>query len=869
MGAAVSDATERRLFDADEWASPHGAPAARADAQQPALPRPDAGAARSAGGLLAWSLPVARHLLSSRRAWAEAASLEIARGTAFCFVPVLMIAGALAYFFAAAEPPLWWLTAAAAVPLAAMPAVGPRPVLRMVFAAAFCVALGALLAKGETLRAGTKMLGGEISTRLTGRVVSMDHLASGRVRLLIDVVATERPKLRYAPDRVRVSARKVPPTLAAGDVVTGAVRLLPPLGPTRPGGYDFSFESYFDGIGAVGFFLTDPMPADAAPSPSWRERFGAGVENARDRIAARIRERIAGPEGEIAAALIAGVRAGIPEEVNESLRQTGLAHILSISGLHMALVAAWTMGAMRLGFACFQNFAVRHPVRKYAAGVALIALAAYLFISGYQVAAQRSFIMIAIMLTAVLFDRAALTMRNLALAAIVILAVSPHEAAGPSFQMSFGATAALIGAYAAWSAHRRRQAASAPGARPVAETLRRAASYVGGLAATSLLAGAATAVFGAYHFQRVSPLGLAANLAAMPVVSLLVMPFALLGVVLMPLGLDWLPFSVMGFGLRIVVAVSNWLALRSPLDAVGMMAPAAAILLSAALVLAALPTTWLRMVALPFAAAGLTLWLMPPRPDILIAEDPRLVAIRGADGALHVNRARPNSFTVEDWQRATAAGRIVKPAVVEASAGELLRSDAGGAGSAAFRCSRTTCVAASAAGRVMTTDDAGLARSACGRVDLIVLDDATAANICAATPTLVVTRRDLALRGSAMLLAGPPGGRQGRVAAEPAAQPHGDATAAKDEAGLVAPAAASASRTAGAARRGSAYELRFAVTAPHRPWHAHRRFSRAARGLAPWKPDKAKAGAAAPTSRPSAAPSAEGTGRSGATTSPR
>ena len=145
------------------------------------------------------------------------------------------------------------------------------------------------------------------------------------------------------------------------------------------------------------------------------------------------------------------MRGGIPEDVNEALRRTGLYHIISISGLHMAMVAGTVMLLMRLGFAAFPGFTSRRPVKKYAAGAALAATAGYLFISGAEVAAQRSFIMLAVMLTAVLFDRAALTMRNLAVSAVVVIVVSPHEVVGPSFQMSFAATAALVAAYAWWS----------------------------------------------------------------------------------------------------------------------------------------------------------------------------------------------------------------------------------------------------------------------------------------------------------------------------------------------------------------------------------------------------------------------------------
>jgi competence protein ComEC len=744
---------------------------------------------------MAWSAP---KYLSLRRRVPDMLSLELARGTPLSFVPVFLAVGALGYFFAAIEPAFWMLAAATAVFGATALFAGRWLLWQLALAALFCVALGALLAKVETIAAGTRMMGGEITTRLTGRIVATDHLATGRVRLTLDVVSTERPKLRYAPDRVRISARAIPADARAGDLITGVARLLPPLGATRPGGYDFAFESYFDGIGATGFFLGEPKLAAAGSRTDAGGRFLAAVENARDALAARIRSRIGGAEGEIAAALITGVRAGIPEEVNEALRRTGLAHILSISGLHMALVAATIMGVMRLGFACFQNFASRHPVRKYAALVALIALAAYLFISGYQVAAQRSFIMIAIMLVAVLFDHAALTMRNLALAAIVVLAISPHEVVGPSFQMSFAATAALIGAYAAWSQRPSRTGSPALRGHALLRVGRLVFIYAAGLAVTSLLAGAATAIFGAYHFQRVSPLGLLANLAAMPVVSLLVMPFAVLGLIAMPFGLDGLAFAVMGEGLRLMLGIAEWVSERSPLDAIGMIAQGAVICLTVALILATLLTTWLRLAALPFLLAGIAFCFFPPQPKIFISEDGRLVALRTADGKIAVNRSRPNDFALQNWSRALATEQVVKPVMVAESEMQAKLSAAPiDATDGRFHCSKTTCAAQTAGERIVVTADAALARRACGSADLLVVDDATVENICRATTTLVITRRDLARQGSAMVLA------DGEIA--------------------------------------------FATAEPYRPWHDHRRFSREARGMAPWKPILSKDGSSRDT----------------------
>ena len=512
------------------------------------------------------SLPRLRHSL------ATVAGLELDRGVAFLLVPVCLAIGAIGYFSLAAEPD--FPKPVAVVALMALCALVSRswPKTHLCLMAALLCALGLLVAKVETWRAGTQILGSEISTQLMGRVVSLDRMESGRIRLTIDVTSTARPKLRYAPERVRLSARKIPAEMTAGSLITGYAKLLPPTGPVRPGSYDFSFDSYFAGIGGSGFFLGNPkMAATDDNEMPLSARLSSGIENAREAIADHIRGSVGGAEGEIAAALIVGVRAGIPDDINEAMRRTGIYHIISISGLHMALVAGTIMGLLRGAFALFPDFSARRPVKKYAAAAALFSIAAYLIISGVVVAAERSFIMLAVMLIAVLFDRAALTMRNLAISAIAVIVVSPHEVVGPSFQMSFAATAALVGAYAGWSDHRAGKTRPPPPRRSLPGFLtRKFLLAAGGLAMTSIIAGGATALFAIWHFQRVSPLSLFANLAIMPIVSLVVMPFAVLSALAMPFGADGPFLYVMGKGLTAMIAMSGWISERSPVDAVGL-----------------------------------------------------------------------------------------------------------------------------------------------------------------------------------------------------------------------------------------------------------------------------------------------------------
>jgi len=737
------------------------------------------------------SLPVLR------RSIAVAAATELDRGVSFLLVPAFLAAGVVYYFSLSTEPDLY--RPLAVVALMAVCAAVSRSWQRthLVFMATLFCALGFLAAKVETWRMATPMLGAEIQTRLTGRLVVAETMANGRVRLTIDLLSTDHPKLRYAPDRVRLSARRIPPDMTAGSMLTGYAKLLQPTGPVRPDSYDFSFDSYFTGIGASGFFLGDPKLIAPAEAP-FGARIASAIENAREAIADHIRGAIGGPEGEIAAALIVGVRAGIPDAINESMRRTGIYHIISISGLHMALVAGTIMFLLRGAFALFPDFSSRRPVKKYAAAIALASIAAYLVISGIVVAAERSFIMLAVMLVAVLFDRAALTMRNLAISAIAVILVSPHEVVGPSFQMSFAATAALVGAYAGFADHR----AGKPTAPPVRRSFlgfvsRKLAVGVGGAAMTSLIAGSATLLFAIWHFQRVSPLSVLANLAVMPIVSLIVMPFAVLSALAMPFGFDGPFLFVMGKGLTAMIAISAWISDRSPIDAVGLISIQSVLLATTALVIATMATTWLRLAAVPFALAALLTISHVRTPDVLISEDAHLVAMPIGGGELAINRARSSEFTTDNWKRALRAETIVPPEAFTKDDFDLADPVDLPPGSP-FYCTGDLCIGRHPSGAIVAlAEDRNSARPACGFADLIVINDATAYNPCHDPRVLVVTKRQLAQDGSAAVFFD------------------------------------TQSATARAV-------IQYAVEKPYRPWHEQRKYAREARGLPPYKrPERA------------------------------
>lgn len=603
---------------------------------------------------------------------------EEAYGTRFLFIPVFAAVGAIVYFHASYE--LSWLRLLLVCSLFALLSRLSRHArfLNLAFIFVTLASLGALFAKMETERLGTQMLTTERSTFLTGRIVSLEK-GTKSYRMVIDVLATEKPSLSVPLARVKVSARAIPKGADIGAGLYGLIRLRPPSGAPRPGSYDFAFYSYFNGISAQGFFMSEPKLVAVNPPDNSFDRLKISVSGLRATMTKRITAAISGEAGAISAALITGQRGGISEQTNEALRVAGLAHILSISGLHMAMVTGMVLVVLRSILALFPKFSSYHSPKKIAAAVALFVSAFYLMLSGSDVAAQRSFVMVAVMLTAVLCDRAAITMRNLAIAAIITIVVVPHEVLGPSFQMSFAATAALVAAFGWWSEHCR-QKLDKGDITQHSRFMRLGVIPVVSTAVSSLVAGTASGVFAAYHFSNTAPLGILSNAIAFPVMSIAVMPFALVAAVLMPFHLEWLPLQIMGYGVESVKNIAFWVAELSPDFNPGFIPGSALILLSIGLVILLFMRTPLRFISVVPIFAGITLCFLISKPLALVSEDGRFAAVVYGDGTLAVNKMRPPAFILSNWRSAL---RITEDRVTA--------PDMKGAGTKGFICSELFC----------------------------------------------------------------------------------------------------------------------------------------------------------------------------------
>ena len=421
----------------------------------------------------------------------------------------------------------------------------------------------------------------------------------------------------------------------------------------------------------------------------------------RAHVTARIRSALPDERGAIAAALIAGDTHAIAPADADAFRNAGLAHILVIAGLHMGMVAGIAFFALRALMALVPRLALYHPTKKYAAAASLAVTFGYMLLSGATVSSRRAFAMIGLMLLAVLVDRVSISARAVALAAAAIMLMTPESATGPSFQMSFAAVAALIACYEAlrpklaeWHTH--------------AGAMRRCALYFFGIALTTVVTTIATMPFTIYHFNRFALYSVLANAVAVPITGFWVMPWAILSVFLMPLHLEALALHPMAGGIAAIAAVARTV---TAWPGAVMNVPS---MPASSLLLASFGGLWLciwlgrlRWLGLaPMAAGYLALALVRP-PDLLVASDARLAAVRGAAG---------------DYLPSSEAGARALGEAVRRYGGAMGAAwpASGSAADGALRCDAEACLYRVQERTVALVRDGGVLAEACRGADLVV-----------------------------------------------------------------------------------------------------------------------------------------------------
>lgn len=562
--------------------------------------------------------------------------------------PVAFALGAAAYLQLKVEPS-WPLLALIAVAFGALAGwsrswtrFGGLAVPLMLLALA---AGGALAGKIRCDRVAAPVMPAERGVRVVeGFVVDVVSPGAAGPRLLIAPASISRLAPEHTPVRVRVSLAAGAAAPEPGTALRLKAMLSAPPPPAAPGAHDFARDAWFNGIGGVGFLVGDIAAADLEPAP-WRLRFAMAVNALRWRLASRIVERLGPDSGGIAAAMVTGHEAWITAEQTEVMRGSGLAHILSISGLHMAIVGGFVFAAVRLLIAAWPWVALRVPGKKIAALAGLAAVGAYLVISGAPPPALRAAITAGVAFLAILADRQAVTLHGLALAALVILLAQPEQAAAAGFQMSFAATAVLVALAEAWPRPLREIAVPWP-----IRLVQGAGAWIAISVGASFVAGLATGPFAMQHFNRVAVWGLPANLVVSPLSSFVIMPFLAVGAALEPLGLGAPFIAVAGWGIEAMTAVARWFAGAHGAQQVVASGPPLTLVASfLGIMLLCLWKGRLRWLGAPLSLA-VALWPRGAPPDLWIAADGATAAARrGAEAVL----LRPDArrFGAELWAR--------------------------------------------------------------------------------------------------------------------------------------------------------------------------------------------------------------------------
>ena len=667
------------------------------------------------------------------------------RQRVFLWVPVLFGAGSGLYLTLPAEPVGWIAPAAAGLfTLAALtlrrhtgPALG--------LAALALLASGVAAADWRSDRVSAPVLAKSIGpVDVSGRVVWVGA-GDGPQRYLLDRVYIEGLAAAETPARLRISVRgAIPDGLATpGSWLKARASLRPPPAPAEPGAWDFARQAWFQRIGAVGFAYGAPQPM-AAPG-------GAGggllslLSQVRHWASARILAHTTPSAGPFAAALLTGDRSAIEKTTLQAMRDSGLAHLLAISGLHVGLVAGFIFFTARGLLALIEPLALRRPIKKWAAGCALLGAAAYLLLSGMSVPTQRAFVMVGVVLVAIMLDRASISMRLIAWAALLVLAIAPESMLGPSFQMSFAAATALIATY---------EAARRPLARLAARggLALRPLVYAAGVALTSLVAGIATGPFAVYHFNRIADYGLLANLGAVPITGFWIMPWGLVSLLLMPFGLEGIALAPMGWGIDAVVWIARNVAAQPGAVSLVPAMPAGALLaiVVGGLWLCLWRSRW-RFLGIAIIGGGILMAGLERRPDILVDGEAKVMAVRGLDGELWLSTRQRGRFVSDVWLRRDGQAKTL-----------TWPRDGEGAPAAGLRCDTLGCIQRRGERLIAFVRDPRAFDEDCRRADLVV-SAVPAWDLCPG-PETVVDRFDLWRSGSHAIWLGPDGVRVESVA---------------------------------------------------------------------------------------------------------
>jgi competence protein ComEC len=561
----------------------------------------------------------------------------------------------------------------------------------------FAAAVGCGLVWARSAWVEQPRLKSPIVAEFIGRVEAVDVLAAkDQVRLTL---ALFDPRL---PPHVRVSVGQdtLPAGVARRAEVRIRARLAPPPPMALPGTYDFARDAWFKGLGAVGKAL--------GPVAVLRPAQPQGFEQARTELRRHIASQLSeGPAG-IAIALATGDQNAVGAEDAEAMRRSGLTHLLSVSGLHIAAVVAFAMLLTLKLLALSERLALRFNLVAVSAATAAAAGIGYTLLTGAQVPTVRSCVAAILILAGIALGREAISIRLIAVGAFLVLLFRPEALAGASFQMSFAAVTAIVALHSTeWSRRIfQRRDESLP-----ARLLRALA----GMVATGLAVELALIPLALFHFHRSGLYGVGANIVAIPLTTFVIMPLEAGALLLDTIGWGKPVWFLCGAAIEALLRLAQSVASAKGAVALMPAMPAWAFaMIAAGGIWLCLWTTRIRLLGLAPIGVGAAAALASPVPSLLVTGDGKHLALV-QDGTPLILRERAGDFVRQLFAEASG---------FDGDPGDLASRPYG-------NCTRDACIAAVRAGgrqwHVLATRssyrlDWTTLTEACVEVDIVISD---------------------------------------------------------------------------------------------------------------------------------------------------
>lgn len=575
------------------------------------------------------------------------------------WLPVLFASGIGIYFALPIEPSIWWTLGA--IELLILLAI----ILRYRQFWLYCLVIPSFVVMGFTTIQLRSVYQAQFlhpvpeqKLYLSGKIIELDYNSKGNQRLVLqDILDYDGKEVKGT---FRISLRKQKGTLQTGQCVEMIADMMPLAKAVMPQGYQFDRKSFYQGLTGSGYSVSRVLPIDCPNPLKISERLNFAVDDWRQKIIRHIKSVLPPAEASVTAAIIAGEQGGIKKSLIQNYRDSGLAHFLSISGLHMSMLAGLMFFLIRLIIAFILPLALRYDSKKISALFAIAISIIYLMISGAAIPAQRAFIMTFIVLLGVLFSRSAISMKTIAWAAFIVLFIAPEALIGASFQMSFAAVICLIAFYERYAGSIQRFFKG--GNRESSlfnKTCKIILIYIAGVLISDLVASLATLPFAIYHFNRIAIFTTLANLLAGPIIGLLIMPFTLLSLLLMPLGLDYWCLQIVGFG----VAQVNWITQyvsslpHAGLPVLSMPIWGLLLIIYGVLWMAIWQNKWRRWGAIAVVLGICSIFTINS-PDALINEDADVFAVKDNQGQLVTMPSRGDNFIKQMWREKMASPKL-------------------------------------------------------------------------------------------------------------------------------------------------------------------------------------------------------------------